>query len=353
MCECHYFAAMQVSPFCKHYIHSFAQKFGNLDIAQVNMSDYARRYLQHLQQHHLYYLAIYASVLDEAMRQTDMHAGDIRLVDYGAGNGLLGIFARYCGFNTVVICDQDKDFIRASRMLALALQVYPDEFVSGDITDLLSRGYKNKIDAIVGTDVIEHIYNLDDFLGSVQELNPAMVTVFTTASNPYNYFKLKQLEKIQLKDELEGSDPGDFLLAGAEKHISFFEMRRQIIEEQLPGARAEELDKLATATRGLNEYDIIKCVTRYQQTGDLPVPPARQSNTCNPKTGSWTERVLSIREYRTVYNRYGFNLQTEPGFYNSYTAGIKKYPNLFKNILVKLTGSVTAPFITLSARKSR
>ncbi len=344
---------MQVASFCKHYIHSFAQKLGELDIAQVNMSDYARRYLQHLQRHQLYYLAIYASVLDEVMQLSNKNAGDICLVDYGAGNGLLGIFARHCGFHTVIICDQDKDFIRAARMLALALQVYPDEFVGGDITDLLSRGYMNKIDAIVGTDVIEHIYNLDDFFGSVQELNPAMVTVFTTASNPSNYFKLKQLEKIQLRDEFEGSDPADFELAGAEAHLSFLEMRRRIVAENFEDANSAELEKLAIATRGLNKYDIVKCVTHYKQTGEFPVPPARAGNTCNPETGSWTERVLSIRDYRYIYSHYGFHLSVQPGFYNSYTPGFKKYLNLFRNILVKLTGNITAPFITLSARKSK
>ena len=316
------------------------------------MSDYARRYLQHLQRHHLYYLAIYASVLDEVMQQANMHAGDIRLVDYGAGNGLLGIFARHCGFHTVIICDQDKDFIRATRMLALALQVYPDEFVSGDITDLLSRDYKSKIDAIVGTDVIEHIYNLDDFFGGVQELNPNMVTVFTTASNPCNYFKLKKLEKVQFRDELEGSHPGDFALAGAEKHISFLAMRRKMVAEQLPEAGAEELEKLAIATRGLNEYDIAKCVTQYKLTGELPLPPARVSNTCNPQTSSWTERVLRLRDYRSIYNQYGFELSIRAGYYNSHTPGLKKYLNLFRNILVKLTGTFTAPSITLSARKA-
>lgn len=344
---------MQVASFCKHYIHSFAQKFGELDIAQVNMSDYARRYLLHLQRHHLFYLSIYAAVLDEVMQQSGKNAGDIRLVDYGAGNGLLGIFARHCGFHTVIICDQDKDFIRAARMLALALQVYPDELISGDITDLLSRGYKNMVDAVVGTDVIEHIYNLDDFFGSVQELNPAMVTVFTTAANPNNYLKLQQLKKIQVKDELEGSDPADFALAGAEKHMAFLEMRRKIIADNFSEITGDELARLATATRGLNQLDIIKSVSRYEENGELPLPPARVSNTCNPETGSWTERVLSLHAYRTIYSRYGFELSIKSGFYNSYTPGFKKYPNLFRNILVKLTGSVTAPFITLSARKSR
>ena len=85
--------------------------------------------------------------------------------------------------------------------------------------------------------MIEHIYNLGIFFKTIQQMNPKMVSVFTTASNPANYFKVRALQKIQLKDEFEGGSPDDHALFGESPLEPFIKIREQIIRkyaEELP-----------------------------------------------------------------------------------------------------------------------
>ena len=58
------------------------------------------------------------------------------LADYGCGNGLLGLFAKYCGFKIVLLCDTNADFTQAARALSAAIAVPADAYVHGDIHQL-------------------------------------------------------------------------------------------------------------------------------------------------------------------------------------------------------------------------
>lgn len=321
-----------------------------LDADSLHIGDYSNRYLRHLLCHSLYYLDIYAMVLDEVKGHSKRSHTELSLVDYGAGNGLLGIFAKYCGFKKVILCDLDPEFIHAAHAVSTALKVEIDRFVEGDEQTLLSALKGETVHAITGTDVIEHVYNLDRFLSTILEMNPNMVSVFTTASNPDNYFKCRHLRKLQLKDELQGSDPGDFVLAGAESHEAFILIREKIIASAFPELPAKTLGQLKMATRGLNKQDIIESVQRFLATGVMPSADMHSSNTCNPNTGSWTERILTIEQYKTQYEKNGFSLTVKTGFYNDKTAGIKKYVNAGRNVITSFAGRKTAPFITLIGR---
>ncbi len=325
----------------------FAAKIKTITTAGLPMSDYSKRYLDHLLAHHIYYLNIYAHVLDNVVQHSAKMPQHITLVDYGAGNGLLGIFAKYCGFKKIFICDTDALFTDASKILAAQLNIYIDKFITGDIETLQQAVANQTIDAVAGTDVIEHIYNLDVFFAGIKKMNPAMITVFTTASNPHNFIKTRHLKKLQLKDELQGSSPDDFILAGSEKHNSFIKMREKIIAQNFPQLLSEDLLSLSKNTRGLYYPDIITAVQKFVQTGQMPTPDEASKNTCNPTSGSWTERILSINQYQAIYAAQGYRLQVNNGFYNAFTPGIKKYVNGLLNIIVKITGKTAAPFITL------
>ncbi len=322
-----------------------------LNIDEFTISDYSKRYLGHLLSHQLYYLDIYASVLDNVIRHFPKHIADVTLVDYGAGNGLMGMFAKHCGVGQVVICDLDPDFVYASRVTAAALDIKIDRYITGEIADLVVGLQDLDVDAIAGTDVIEHIYDLDHFFSGLKKMNEQMITVFTTASNPCNFFKVKSLQRLQAKDELEGSDPADSVLAGAVPHESFLHMREKIIRLNFPSMTDDQIMLLAKLTRGLKEDDIIDACSLFVKTGDLPVHE-NSTNTCHPITGSWTERVLPLSYFEKLYEKYGFRLEVISGFYNSYIAGPKWVVNKILNLVIKLTGKNTAPFITLIGYKT-
>ena len=256
------------------------------------------------------------------------------------------MFAKHCGFQKVFLSDIDKSFIDSSIVLARQLNIIIEGFVHGSIQELrLSIG--NEIpDAIAGTDVIEHIYDLDLFFETLTNMNPSIISVFTTSANPENYFKVQQLKKLHRKDELEGGQPGDFLLFGQHAHESFINIRKKIIKSSA-NLTGDEIEMLAKATRGYDKNDIIKAVDKYVSTHELAEVIRHPTNTCNPLNSSWTERILSLDEYTRIYTRHGFSLEIYEGFYDQYKPGIKKILSAGVNFLVKILGNKIAPFIIL------
>ena len=332
---------------CHHFIPDFKRLLADVQPEQVSEDLYCRNYLSHTLQHVDYYLKIYAKVLDLVQEKSDVNREGIKLLDYGTGNGLLGLFAVYCGFQKVYCQDVDPVFLSAAKNLSTQLHIFPSDFICGDIHSFASHPNSLFADAIVGTDVIEHIYNLDAFFAEICKLNSRMITVFTTASNPENYFKRKKLRALQIRDETIGY-AGNHI--DSTQHNSYRSMRYEIIQKHFPDLQPSQADKLAGATRGLRKEDILLAVEKFIQTSEYP-KPGDAFNTCHPINGSWTERVLPIKRYRDIYHAYHFHFELKQGFYNEFTPGLKRFVNGILNILVKLFGGKVSPFIVLIGYK--
>jgi hypothetical protein len=82
----------------------------------------------------------------------------------------------------------------------------------------------------------------------------------------------------------------------------------------------------------------------------LPNQPLDKFNTCHPETGSWTERILSINDYKSTFQSCGFVLTVNSGFYNEHKKGLKKIMFQGINLLVTIFGMRFAPFIILSGK---
>src|SRR6185437_12284693 len=87
------------------HVEVFSRLLSKVNIDEAGLGDYQLTYLKHLFSHKNYYLRIYSQVLNEVLDKSQKQKADIFLVDYGAGNGLLGLFAKYCGFGKVVQVD--------------------------------------------------------------------------------------------------------------------------------------------------------------------------------------------------------------------------------------------------------
>jgi hypothetical protein len=100
----------------------------------------------------------------------------------------------------------------------------------------------------------------------------------------------------------------------------------------------------------MNTDDIIKAGKRFIETGLLPKPPFHPTNTCDPISGSWTERLLTIKEYNLIYEKAGFLLRVHNGFYNQWQQGTKGNILKMANKTIALLGKqgkIISPFITL------
>ncbi len=334
----------------KHYIPLFEEKLNAVDVQSLTMAPYCQRYLKHLVNNSKYYLSIYASVLEKVKKESSTPIFEMQILDYGAGNGLLGLFAKFCGFGKVIINDNDESFLTASKVLAKQIDIDIDIFILGDLDAIKKEQLSQKIDALVATDLIEHIYDLDEFVTNIASVNPNMISVFTTGSNSENYFKVRQLMKLQWRDELIGSNTDDALLFGHEAHESYLKIREKIIKDFAPELDENIILKLAKLTRGKNKLDIIDAVKKFQHTKEFPLLIKHPSNTCHPETGSWTERLVPISTYKTIFHSHQFELQISSGFYNHYQPGIKGIALLFLNKIKSIFGFKLDPFIFLTGK---
>jgi hypothetical protein len=329
------------------YTTAFEIKLDQIVINDISPELYCQKYLAHLLQHKKYYLSIYADVLQKLIHQAAKNKTDILLVDFGAGNGLLGIFAKFCGFKKVFVNDIDVKFVSAAGCLAEQLEIKIDGYITGDISAVKTYFKNENPDAVAGTDVIEHIYNLEEFFACIQLINPSMVTVFTTASNPANFLKVRSLKKLQLKDELEGGSPDDHVLFGETALQPFIKIREELIRKYSNGLTDPVVKELTKATRGKNETDIAAILSEYTVSGTMPLPPTHKANTCNPINGSWTERILSLSAYSRIYNSASFSIKFYNGFYNVYDGGLKRYLKKILNAGVAILGNIIAPYIII------
>lgn len=332
-------------------IPEFESKLKQVQVEAVSSELYCRKYLIHLLKHKTYFLTIYAIVLDKLVQHSIKKPNEISIIDIGAGNGLLALFAKFVGFKEVYINDINERFVDASRQLSIQLQIGIDGFICGGIKEV-QLYFKSEVpDAVIGTDVIEHIYNLNDFFETIQLMNPEMVSVFTTASNPKNYFKVQHLRKLQRKDELEGGNPEDNELFGEKPLASFFSMRKEIINLHFNDIAAEDLNLLVQRTRGMIEADILKVINQFRLDGTLPPLHANDTNTCHPFSGSWTERILQISDYQSIYQASGFRVKIYNGYYDEHKKGLKKLINKILNVGVRILGIRIAPYIIFVGSK--
>jgi 2-polyprenyl-3-methyl-5-hydroxy-6-metoxy-1,4-benzoquinol methylase len=337
---------------------TFANKLNNITSESLGIEGYPGAYLDHILTHFNYYSSIYSYVIKLATEAIQKPVSELTVLDFGTGNGMLAMFAKQFGFKKVWASDISPDFLNAARKVSQAAKIHIDGFIEGDEQALLNWFSEEGVrpDIVLGTDVIEHIYNLDSFFAVLKKLNPQMVHVFTTASNPHNYFKVKELRKLQYKDEYVGytGQEENISFHNAQGAESFLSQREKIIKSGFSNLPDDIVAQLAKATRGLVKRDIVSAVNNYLITAKLPQAPADPHLVCDPETGSWTERVSAINTYKELYKGNGFSFQYFNGFYNAKSGGgIKSISARLMNSVFcanRYWGKYFSPFIVFRGK---
>lgn len=318
-------------------VNSFIQLLQTVDANGFDIKPYPKYYLNHLLQNKTFYINLFAWTLDKTVEDSLLKKEEIILVDFGAGNGLLSLFAKYCGINKVYACEVREEFVVAIKQLAQELNIQIDGYIIGNENQLPAYFEAiNKPNVFIGTDVIEHVYSINNLIQITKRLNDTMLVGFTTGSVYDNYFKRKSLFKLMYKDEYIGSNALHAKLENEYAGMAFLEVRKQLIKKAFSTLNDSEINTLATATRGLNEADIYKTVNSFLQENRIPLPPTNSFNTCDPITGSFTEQMLTINQYKTIFKNSKYNLTIYNGFYNEYQKGIKGILLRFVNSCIHL-----------------
>lgn len=309
-------------------------KIRNIDYKSLSISDYSRDYILRMLPHIAYYFDIYRHCLDKVTLMTGKPLAQVTLVDYGGGHGFLSILAKSCGVGRVIYIDFNPKAVQTVQAISECLHTGPDVVLEGGAAELGQWCRQMEVipDILLGMDVIEHIYNLDHFFSELFQVNRNMSMVFTTGSTPYNKRVVERLHKFMIDDEF-----------GTPQRQGFRELRRCFIARHYPNMDDDMLDYWAANTRGLVYDDVLRAVDTA-----TPNTLADPYNTCDPDTGSWTERILPVADYQALVSPYGSDVEVENGYYNVHRTGAKKLLSQLLNCTLR-NGRMRqwAPFLIL------
>ncbi len=313
-----------------------ADDLRHINYNKLTISDYSRRYILRMLPSIDYYLDIYRHCIAQLLTLLQQSPSDLTVVDYGGGHGFLSCLLKRQGFEKVIYIDYNPQAVETVRAVSQQLGYGPDIVLLGDAAILRTWCQENHIlpDGLLGMDVIEHIYRLDTFFNDLHAIGP-MSMVFTTGSTPYNPHIVHRLHKAMIADE-----------QGRNGQPGFYQLRRQYLANHLPQLSDGQLDYWARHTRGLEFSDLLQAVG-----SGTPYPSYGPYNTCDPATGSWTERILPLKAYREILKPHRATVTVANGFYNTYRSGAKTIPSRLLNLLLRIPGPFfrpLAPFILLS-----
>ncbi|MCL2073535.1 MAG: hypothetical protein FWH18_06430 [Marinilabiliaceae bacterium] len=304
-----------------------------IDFLNLEISEYNKNYIKNLFPHIDYYFEIYTDVVSRL--NIDNNSTDY-IIDFGGGHGFLSLFLKQLRMN-VIYCDHNPLSVKTITLIKNKIGYGPDIIIEGSSLELLLFCKNNNITPkyLIATDLIEHVYDLDKLFSTLNVLNPNLSMVFTTGSVKSNFLKTRKLRKIMIEEETE----------------SYLPARKKFISEKFPNLDTNVLNILTKQTRGLIYPDIKQFVEIYLKTNNMPVFEIDRYNTCDPKTGNWTERILSKKQFRKIFNKNGFQVTFENGFYNTnrsnvISTGIAKFANFIMRHF-KIIGSKFNPLMIL------
>lgn len=328
-----------------------ADQLHAIDYTLLPISDYNKEYLKRQEKAYLYYTRICGHCLATSFTTLLHPDRAFTLVDYGGGTGLLSMMAKKIGVERVIYIDLNPQSVETVKVMKEQTGLGPDVILEGDSDTLAAWCAEQKIkpDLLIGLDVIEHVYNLEKFFADLTGINKQMEMKFTTASNPLNVRKKRKLQKLMAEYE-----------KGGNASPNYYELRKEYLAQVNPGYSPEELEKVATATRGLTFDDIHKILYQGRMSREQAeaLPCFKDPyNTCDPRNGNWMERILPLKEYEDLLKSCQYSLELGNGFYNAdrknpLTSLATKLINYFI-MRANIYGLLVAPFVVLHCLPSK
>lgn len=330
-------------------------KLIKIDLKDLNVSEYNRKYFGNKLNNLESVLQLYSYHLLWGLFLANLDLQDCTCVDYGGGCGILSLLAKELGIGTVVYNDIYDVSCQDAQCIASSVHLDADHYVCGDISELSNyvRAKRLEVCTIVSYDVIEHIYNLNDFISKLPGIpNKSLSIVFGSGANAHNYLTRRRLMKKQIQCEffdrqrVWGHKERDSLR-------SYFDIRRDILTALAPELSSAEVRRMATLTRGLMRDDIAKVLEEYRSTGRIFYGPDHPTNTCDPYTGNWAERLMKVGDIKDMVTRAGFKARILNGYYGSGRGLIRNLRNNLLNVLISSfrdEGLRIAPYFMVYAK---
>jgi len=277
-------------------------------------------------------------IIETAINKVSKPLQNVVLIEYGGGPGFHSLLARELGIGTVIYNDILHHYCRLAEEIAKKLERQADYYVEGDIDVLIEfcRQRAIKADVITSSDVLEHIYDIDDFLRKLHILShDSTVIMHASGANMFWYPFEKSVSRLHKKVEKESGEEVGIQSA-------CYDERMKIIREYARNISEDEVNQLTTNTRGLANREIINAVDRYLKTGEVPTLIEHATNTCNPQTGYWAERSMNPYYLCETLSFNGFDANVLPGPWDKGSTIIAIIIRVILNFLIRISLSYMA-----------
>jgi len=345
---------MEEKPLINKSIRSLKERINCLNPRELIISDYSREYLRKYLNNYPYFMSAYSQLLLKALAKTDKSAEESVFVDYGGGCGVLSLLAKLMGFRTVIYNDIYEKTLSDARAISDKLGIHIDYYMKGDAEDFVKEIHRLNIhpDLICSFDVLEHIYDLETWISTISSI-PGFSLLFMTGANPKNPIIAGKLRKLHRRAEYSGCEKNirynDVFL-----NNSFLKQREIIIREMFPKLNDNDVEFLSRNSRGLRKEDIGKMVRRYIDSGVTGYQVNHPTNTCDPYTGSWAERLIDLKKLIIFCKKNELNIEITNSFYNYSSGFLPDAAKFLLNQLIKILGKRSlffSPAITVEIQK--
>jgi len=334
------------------------QKLKNVNVNELEISDYSKKYFSNYQSKLQYSLECGCYILAHSLNYLGENFRNATVLDHGGGLGMLCLLAKSAQIKTVIYNDIYDVSTNDAKTIAKSLNCSADYYICSDIKELVFELNSKQllIDSFVSRNVIEHIYNLQEFFEELNKVSGENLNVFmATTANEKNILVDVYTKKMQRKAEFEyASGKWD---KGRDSKKPYSIIRKEILLENYPNLQRKELMELVICSRGLIKSDILVMAEKYLKDGIMPQKPVHPSNTCDPLTGNRSENLLSIEHYKNLFINNGFSFDVYAGFYNTnYSQKVLNFitPSI-NNIISKSPQNriSLAPFIGFQGKRNQ
>lgn len=283
----------------------------------------------------------------------DQDLSQLCFIDHGAGIGFFGLLAKKFGIGKIVCHDISKDMIEDCQKISEFLGLGFDHYVLGEEQELLKYclDHNLMIHGLASRNVIEHIPDLNQFFQCLYKLpGNNLILVITTSANIHNLAVKLQHQRIHSYYENVGVHT-DMMKGGMDRSLSGKNVRRKIILELMPDINTTDLEACVLNTRALRITEIHDFLKRFKESGKIPDLKEKLSNTLDPYSGTWVERLVYYKDYQSIAKSNGFITESLPGFYNEfYSSKIARLASKILNriiIIFPLFHRNLAPFLVI------
>lgn len=200
-------------------------------------------------------------------------------------------------------------------------------------------------------DVIEHVYDISLFFNKLRLLSDNHLSIFfASAANKKNPFISRKMRKLHRQFEKEdrpfrfGKKPTDTIKA-------LEALQTELIDNNSSGLSVDKKHELARLTRGQKIEGILSAVDFYKKTGFFPSSIGHPTNTCDPYTGNWFERLMEPSALIFLLNECGFNGRVISGYYDQPANFFRSLIKFALNFFIRLSGQkglILAPYYCLA-----